>query len=126
MDPLKVSKFFQSEDRNFKANYKRWLEEDKLESNRDPGQQPSVVIDEVGEDLEESVQKEDESIPLISKVKTVEPLLDLQFKQTSTADSQKKNGGDIAIKEETTNSNSEYVDAKKVDNDQVDEDDESF
>jgi hypothetical protein len=38
------------------------------------------VIDEVGEDLEESVQKEDESIPLISKVKTVEPLLDLQFK----------------------------------------------
>jgi len=89
MVPLKVSKFFQSEDRHFKANYKRWLEEDKLESNRDPGYQPSVVIDEVGEYLEESVQKEDESIPLISKVKTVEPLLDLQFKKASTADSQK-------------------------------------
>lgn len=126
MDPLKFSKFFQSEDRHFKANYKRWLEEDKLESNRNPGQQPSVVIDEVGEDLEESVQKEAESIPLISKIKTVEPLPDLKFKQASITVSQKKIGGDITVKEETTESNSEYVDAKKIDKDQMDEDDESF
>jgi len=50
MDTAKLSKFFQAEDKHFKANYKKWLEECRFDQSCELKQLPSVVIDEAGED----------------------------------------------------------------------------
>lgn len=79
IDVQKLSKFFQTEDRHFKANYKKWLEEAKLDpSSETREQEPTVILDEFDE---APLQNQDSHHPNNRSQSKTDTIPQLEFKK---------------------------------------------
>lgn len=85
MDTQKYSKFCISEDRNFKKNYKTWLEEENIPDKIDLTAS-AVVIDHNGDDGENSIEVTQKNAPPSKKQDNERSALpELEFKKTQIA-----------------------------------------